>query len=341
MRARACTSLVWSVVAFAAVAARAEGPAVPVGAQVVLKTRETALKAGKEVIARPDLFFVYRVERTSGDWLWLAADGTRGWVRTSDVVPLDQAIDYFTTVIKERPGEPWPYQMRGLVHAHLGEFDRAVADDTKAIELDPKDAVSYHNRGNARLALKDYDGAIQDYNRATTLDSKDAASYAHRALAWAAKRDYDLAIADDNQAIRLDARDVAKYHHRALAWLAKHDYEQALADYAQALKIDPRDALAYNGRAWIWATAPDPRVRDGRKAVESAQRALELGGATNPYFLGTLAAAYAEQGDFDAAVRWQSKALERFAAERLDPSPHRLRLALYRAGKPFRDTREN
>jgi tetratricopeptide (TPR) repeat protein len=273
--------------------------------------------------------------------LWVAADGTRGWVRASEAVPLDQAVDSFTRAIAERPGDPWPYQMRGLVYAHKGEFERAIEDDTKAIALDAKDPVSYHNRGNARLALKDYDGAIQDYNRATALDSKDAASYAHRALAWAAKRDYDLAIADDNQAIRLDARDVAKYHHRAFTWIAKHEYAQALADYAQALKVNPRDALAYNGQAWIWATAPDPKVRDGRKAVESAQRALELSGGTNPYFIGTLAAAYAEQGNFDAAVRWQTRALEQFAAERADLSPHRLRLALYRAGKPFRDEREN
>ncbi|MDR3638024.1 MAG: tetratricopeptide repeat protein [Isosphaeraceae bacterium] len=344
MGTRSGLDLAVAVIVFVLIAAPTGGQepvAVGTGSRVVLRSREAALKVGKEVVASSDVFRVYHVEHVRGGWVWVADDGIRGWVREADVVPLDQALAYFTSAIKERPGDPWPYQMRGLVYAYLRDFEHAIADDTEAIKLDPRDPVSYHNRGNARLAREDYDGAIADYNRATALDPKDAASYVHRALAWAAKHDYDLAIADDNQAIRLDSRDVATYHQRALAWAAKQDYEQALADYAEALKINPDDALAYNGRAWIWATAADPNVRDGHKAVQSAARANELSGGSNPYILGTLAAASAEQGDFDAAVRWQTKALERFAAEHLDQGAHRRRLELYKSGKPFRDERQN
>lgn len=339
MRTLARSSLVPSILLLIAVAVPAIGdePSLAVGSQVVLKSRETPLRVGKDVVPSPERFHVYRVERVQGVWAWLTDQGVCGWVRASDVVRLERAVDHFTRAIRARPDDPWPYQMRGLIYGHLRDFEHAIDDDTEAIKLDPDDPVSYHNRGNARLARHDYDGAIDDYNRATDLDSKDAASYAHRALAWAAKREDDLAIADANQAIRLDPNDLAKYHQRALAWAAKQDDEQALADYAAALEIDPDDALAHNGLAWIWATASDPKVRDGRKAREAALRANALSGGENPYILGTLAAASAEEGDFAAAVRWQNQALDRFAKEHVDMAPHRQRLALYQADRPFRN----
>ena len=75
-------------------------------------------------------------------------------------------------------------------------------------------------------------------------------------------------------------------------------FEGAAAHFAEAARLNPRDGNAYNNHAMIMAACPDAKYRDGKKAVEAATRACELTQWKKPDFLDTLAAAYAEAGDF-------------------------------------------
>ena len=59
---------------------------------------------------------------------------------------------------------------------------------------------------------------------------------------------------------------------------------------------------AQNDLAWLLATCPDNSVRNGQKAVELAQQAVQLSNGRSPEILDTLAAAYAEAGRFHEAV---------------------------------------
>jgi tetratricopeptide (TPR) repeat protein len=144
-------------------------------------------------------------------------------------------------------------------------------------------------------------------------------------------------LADYAAALHLDAGSVDAYINRGVAWAAKGEYDRALADYAAALSLDPGKANAYNNRAWLWATCPDAKHRDGKQAVASATRACELSGWTEARHIGTLAAASAEAGDFDAAVKWQSRANERYA-DAGDEKKGEERLRLYRDKRPYRET---
>src|SRR5258708_24767678 len=110
-----------------------------------------------------------------------------------------------------------------------------------------------------------------------------------------------------------------------------------MADYEAALRIDAKSATRHNQIAWRLAVSPNDRVRNGKRAVEIATQACELSGWKNGNMLDTLAAAYAETGQFAEAIRWQEKALEDAGFARSSGPAMRQRLELYRAGKPYRD----
>ena len=88
--------------------------------------------------------------------------------------------------------------------------------------------------------------------------------------------------------------------------------------------------------AWFLATCPDDGVRDGKRAVELAKRAGEATEWDAEGSLDTLAAAYAEAGDFDNAIQSARAAIEQFDSEE-GKADAAARLALYEEGKPFRE----
>jgi Tfp pilus assembly protein PilF len=151
-----------------------------------------------------------------------------------------------------------------------------------------------------------------------------------RGLSRLQKGELDAAIQDLDECIRLAPTVAAGFITRGVAWKRKKEYARALRDYDEAIRLDPKSANSHNNRAWLWATCPDAKYRDGKRAVESAKRAIEL--YKNSFTMGTLAAAYAEAGDFAQAVRWQVEAVNSN-----DDDVFRQRLELYRKRMPYRE----
>ncbi len=251
---------------------------------------------------------------------------------------IDKAIADLGAAIRLNPRLTDAYLVRAGAWKHKGETDKAIADLSEAIRLEPDNAHAYHARGLLWNEKKTFDKAIDDYSQAIRLEPANPVGYCDRGFAWKAAKRYDKAIEDYSEAVRLDARDSDAYCGRAWAWREKQEFARSLADFSQALRINPRDACALDGRAWIFATCPDPTYRDGKKAVVVAIEACELTRWKEAYCLETLAAAYAEVGDFAAAVKWQVKAIE-LETDPKEKQDYRARLKLFQEKKPFRETK--
>ena len=91
---------------------------------------------------------------------------------------------------------------------------------------------------------------------------------------------------------------------------AKGDYGGAIGDYTTAMRLKPDLSYPIENLTEIFACCPDARWRDGKKAVEFGTRVNEMSRWLEPAHLHLLACANAESGQFDDAVRWESKAIK-------------------------------
>ena len=111
-------------------------------------------------------------------------------------------------------------------------------------------------------------------------------------------------------------------------------YDKAGVAPNQAPGLDPSHATLYRTLAWLQATCADEKLRDGKKAFENASTAFQLTGGKDWKCVETLAAAYAECGDFANATRWQTKAVE-MAPDEGNRQWCRSLLELYKRHKPY------
>jgi len=195
--------------------------------------------------------------------------------------------------------------------------------------------VAYFARGGDLKCTGGTDEAIADYTEALRLNPNFVDAYVNRGLAWSSEGEDDKAIADLTQAIRLSPTSAYAYCARGSGFRKKGDIDSAIADYTEAIRLDPNFARAYNVRAWIAASCQDAKYRNGKNAVADATKACELTAWKIGAWIDTLAAAYAEAGDFPSAVKWEEKAIE--LAPEKSKGDLRSRLDLFKARKPYHE----
>ena len=134
--------------------------------------------------------------------------------------------------------------------------------------------------------------------------------------------------------LRSNPNDPSRFN-LANIYLSRGQRDEAKAQFLLYIKSS-LSILHLNSVAMDFATSANAKDRDGEIALEAATKACQLSGWGNPMILDTLAAANAESGDFDAAVKWQVKAIELLPDEK-EKEDYRTRLKLYQEKKPYHD----
>ena len=217
------------------------------------------------------------------------------------------------------------------------QYDDAIDVLSRILASNPEDAVAYNNRGVCFLYKGDYNRAIADYTRAIEINPEFIDAYINRGGIWIIKELYDRAISDYTRVLSINRLDSEAFYQRGVSRFRKGEYGKAITDLTRAVEINPDFALAYNQLAWIMAVCPGVEFRNGDKAVTLAQKAVKINPETS--YMDTLAAAYAEAGQFEDAVKTQIEVINLLQSSGVkdEGTDYHNRLESYHARKPWRE----
>ena len=228
------------------------------------------------------------------------------------------------------------YHNKGVSHAMLGEFEKALDSFNKAISGNrQKFGNSYFNRGEVLFELGRIEEAEQDYTQAYQLDPQDVGALSGRAHCNYQMGELDLAIEDFTAALAISPEDATILADRADIYAQQGRWDKAARDYKVAITYDRNLSRAYLSVAWLMATCPDAKFRDPARAVKAAQKAIALDGVTDYENLDVLAAAQASAKQYDKAKSTLRKAMAQ-APEEVLPML-RERFIKYQANRPYID----
>jgi protein O-mannosyl-transferase len=255
---------------------------------------------------------------------------------------VDEAIVHFQEALRIKPDYAEASYNLGNALFEKGDLGAAITSYRKALQIKPDYVEACFNLGNALFQKGEVDEAIVQYQKALHVRPDYTRACYNLGMALVQKRRADEAIACFEKVLQLKPDHAEAHFNLGHALLQKERGDQAIAHFKQALQIKPDYAEAQNDLAWELATCPQASLRNGNQAVELAERANQLAGGADVDILDTLAAAYAEAGRFDDAIRSAQKAIELAqAAGQKDPVAQLNReLKLYQTGHPFHQDRK-
>lgn len=230
----------------------------------------------------------------------------------------------------------------GDAYLSLGNTQEAIEKFKQAIKLDPENTTTLANLCTAYKQTNQTDLADQTCLKASTLKSEEIVEWhLKKTLSFRRNEKYDLALTEVNKAL-----DVLPLHNeslitKALIYGKIKQYRKRIDTLRKAVNTGSKRPQAYNNLAYLLATSSNSSYRDGEEALELALKAVDLANKPNPIYIDTLAAAYAEVGQFDNAVNSQQKAINILKTQGRQDLVKKWglikKVEFYQANKPWRD----
>ena len=255
---------------------------------------------------------------------------------------LNEAVQEYQSVLRRSP-----VSERGRVGLAetlclLGRPDEAIPLYRDVLRTDPENPDVHIGLGMALVDLGDFTSGEPEFSNALQTDPGNARAVDGLGRGLAMQNRMDEATTRFLESMRLDPKYAGVHLHYAMCLSAHRRSWEAIVEYRKALALDDRLAPAYNNLAWMLASSSDPKIRNGLEAVKLAERACRLTNDEQPFYLGTLAAAYAESGISKNAIiaAEKDRDVARKAGLETLVQQNEKRLECYRTGQPYHEPAE-
>jgi protein O-mannosyl-transferase len=240
-----------------------------------------------------------------------------------------RAIEEYLVALRLQPSDAEAHNNLGGLLATEGKVDEALTHFSEAIRLKPDFPEAQANLGNALSLIGNLEQALRHCAEAARLQPENAAF----------QNGLGDVLAKSGRAGEAAAHYVLAHSLLAAEFSRQGKTAEAIDHWRKALSLDPGSPRILNNLAWLIATSADARLRNAAEAVRLAEQACALSGSKSPSFLDTLAAAYAEAGRFDDAIRTARRAVEAAeeAGEKQRAAQLHQRLLLYQSRQPYRE----
>jgi tetratricopeptide (TPR) repeat protein len=283
----------------------------------------------------------------------------------------DEAMVHAKRAVELEPDSALAYTQRARLHVIAEDIKAAMADLNKALQLNPVDLSALLIRARLHQAEGNLAAAKDDIETVLLRSPNLPQGLLIRSMIYADEGRLSEAIADMTDLLTQDPKNIAwrmqlagyylqdKRPSKAIDifgqvldedknnWLARQaradtllsigKHAEAIADFEIVVKQQPEDDSILNNFAWVLATSPDDQLRNGKRAIELATKACEVTEYKEAHILSTLAAAYAETGDFETAIKWSRKAVELGSEEDQVDQQLQNELDSYLQKKPWRE----
>jgi tetratricopeptide (TPR) repeat protein len=228
----------------------------------------------------------------------------------------------------------------GYALTQQGKLDKAIIHYSRALQINPNYTKAHNGLGYALAQQGKLDKAIVHYSRALQINPNYTKAHNNLGSVLAQQGNVKGAFYHYYEALRINPNYDGAYFNLGKMYANQGKIGKAIINYKEAIRINPNMTQALYNLSWINATCENENFRNSIEAVGLAEKLCDLTSYSQPLALDALAAAYAEAGKFKKAVITAQQGLELA----LEMGPKKLamglenRLALYRAGRPYRQT---
>ncbi len=252
----------------------------------------------------------------------------------------ENAIRMYRKALEINPRNTRVSAVLGDALVRLGRVDEAKVHFTRALELQPDDPFALEGLGTILAGQGRAEEAVKLFGQALQVDPELTSVHFRLGVLLLDLGRVDEARVRLTEAVRLDPADSRANYSLGIAFLREGNPDPAVRLLGLAIESEPDFLAAILPLVSIRATSADPALRDGREALELAQRACELTRHRDPTAMVALSEAYAEAGQFVDAISVAQRALKmaREAKNQNLVNAIQQRMEFYRRNEPLRQS---